>query len=202
MQTRKGATLVILALTLAGCTSGPNGSSREASPARGGPTASSPLPTDTEPPQLPLQDGRLDGKYNVKVFVTANSFDSKPGKKQTFRFTPRCAEGACDVIVSGVMNFGQGLEERQAAGAEKRFDIRLALLGRSYRGTKVGFWASCGDEPDKDRWTFSIKIDKAKYVDDIWTITRWSGTWSRQASGGPCIPGRLRAVIRGTLAES
>jgi hypothetical protein len=98
------------------------------------------------------------------------------------------------------MDFGFGLEDRQSAGAEKRFDIRLANLGRSYQGTKVGYWASCGNEPDKDRWSFVVRVDKAKYVDDVWTVVRWSGTWTRRADfAGACQVGRLRAVIRGTL---
>jgi hypothetical protein len=137
------------------------------------------------------------------VFVTANTFDSKPTQRQIFRFVPRCAEGACDASVVGAMAFGQGLEDRQSAGAEKRFNIRLANLGRSYRGTKVDYWASCSDEPDKDRWTFAIKIDKAKYVDDVWRVVRWSGTWTRSANfTAVCRPGHLSSVIRGTLDQS
>jgi hypothetical protein len=106
------------------------------------------------------------------------------------------------VTLVGAMAFTQGLADRQAAGAAKRFDIRLALLGRRYGGTKVDFWASCGDEPDKDRWTFAINPDRARYVDDVWTVVRWSGTWSRSSpfSSGNCRPGHLRAVIRGTAA--
>jgi hypothetical protein len=147
-----------------------------------------------------LTEARLAGKYDVKVFATSNSFDSKPAQSQVFRFIPKCDVGACDVTVAGSMAFGQGLADRQAAGAQKRFDIRLAGLGRSYRGTKVDFWASCEDEPDKDRWTFAIRVDKAKPIDDVWTVVRWSGTWSRVADfAGACRPGRLRAVIRGTL---
>jgi hypothetical protein len=105
------------------------------------------------------------------------------------------------VTLFGAMAFTQGLAHRQAAGAEKRFDIRLALLGRSYRGTKVDFWASCGDEPTKDRWTLAIKTDRARYVDDVWTVVRWSGTWSRSADfPSACSPSHLRSVIRGTPA--
>lgn len=98
------------------------------------------------------------------------------------------------------MDFGQGLSDRQAAGAEKRFEIRLAHFGRTYRGTKIDFWASCGEEPNKDRWTFAIRVDKAKYIDDVWTVVRWSGTWTRAANPSvACRESRLRAVIRGTL---
>jgi hypothetical protein len=148
-----------------------------------------------------LTEARLDGKHEVKVFVTRNNFDSKPARTQVFRFLPRCEEGACDVTLSGAMDFSMGLADRQAAGAERRFDIRLTNLGRSYRGTKVDYWASCEDEPDKDRWTFAIRIDRPKYINEVWTVVRWSGTWTRAALGanGACRPGRLASVIRGTL---
>lgn len=137
----------------------------------------------------------------MKVFVTSNSFDSKPAPRQAFRFIPKCDEGACDVTLVGAMAFTQGLADRQAAGAAKRFDIRLALLGRRYGGTKVDFWSECSGEPDKDRWTFAITPDRARYVDDVWTVVRWSGTLSRSANfAGACLPGHLRSVIPGTPA--
>jgi hypothetical protein len=190
---------VTVLVALAGCSS--NSGSGEAATS-GGPSINLSSPTPTKP-KLALSESRLAGKYEVKLYVTSNSFDSKPLRAQVFRFLPKCNEGACDVTMTGAMDFGQGLEERQSAGAEKRFDIRLANLGRSYQGTKVGYWASCGDEPDKDRWTFAIKVDNARYIGDVWTVVRWSGTWTRRSdySGpGDCLPGHLRAVIRGTLS--
>ena len=67
-------------------------------------------------PRLSLSEARLDGKYDVKVFVTSNSFHSKPAPRQAFRFIPKCDEGACDVTLLGAMAFTQGLADRQAAG--------------------------------------------------------------------------------------
>jgi hypothetical protein len=189
---------VSVLVALAGGCSSNSGSGEEV--ASGAPSIV-PSPTATKPPKLPLSESRLAGKYQVKLYVTSNSFDSKPLQAQLFRFLPKCDEGACDVTITGAMAFGQGLEDRQSAGADKRFDIRLVNLGRGYQGTKVGYWASCGDEPDKDRWTFAIKVDKARYVGDAWTVVRWSGTWTRRADfGNVCLPGHLRAVIRGTRA--
>lgn len=197
------AALGVVVLTGVACTGGDDDATAE-SPAS--PTAaSSPSPSSSPSPlpKLPVAEARLAGKYNVKVFVTANTFDSKPMQRQVFRFVPRCAEGACDASVVGVMAFGQGLEDRQSAGAEKRFNIRMVTLGRSYRGTKVDYWASCNEEPDKDRWTLAIKIDKAKYIGDAWKVVRWSGTWTRNANfASNCLPGHLRSVIRGTLDQS
>jgi hypothetical protein len=190
----KSVMLIAVATT---CTTTPSGES--ATPATTPTEAPSPSPTRL--PRLPTAEARLDGRYEVRLFTTSNTFDSKPQQDQIFRFLPRCDEGACDVTISGAMEFGQGAADREAAGAEKRFDLRLANLGRTYRGTKVDYWASCGDEPDKDRWTFSIRIDKAKYLDEVWTVVRWSGTWTRQANfASLCRGGRLRAVIRGTVA--
>jgi len=195
-----GAVLGAVILTGVACTEGDQSTSGSSA----SPTAvMSPTPTPTPLPKLPLSEARLAGRYNVKLYVTANTFDSKPIQQQEFRFVPRCDQGACDASVIGTMEFGHGLADRQSAGAEKRFDIKLASLGRSYRGTKVGFWASCNDEPDKDRWTFAIKVDRAKYIDDAWMVVRWSGTWTRSAIfAGACLPGHLRSVIRGTLDRS
>jgi hypothetical protein len=188
---------VTVLVTLAGGCSSNSGSAEEVI-SEVPPTAST--SSLTKPPRLSVSETRLAGKYELKLYVTSNSFDSKPLQAQLFRFLPKCDEGACDVTITGVMAFGQGLEDRQSAGAEKRFDIRLANLGRSYQGTKVGYWASCGDKPDKDRWTFSIRIDQARYIDDVWMVTRWSGTWTRRANfQSDCLPGHLRAVIRGRL---
>jgi hypothetical protein len=191
-----GVLMSLLILTACSSNAEPEGS---ASPPSTSPQTPAASPSPTKLPRLPLAEARLDGKYDVKAFVTSNSFDSKPAPRQVFKFQPKCDEGACDVTLIGAMDFTQGLADRQSAGAEKRFDIRLAQLGRRYGGTKVDFWASCGDEPDKDRWTFAITPDRAKYVDDVWTVVRWSGTWSRSGDfGGTCAPGHLRAVIRGT----
>jgi hypothetical protein len=188
------AWMVAAVLVLASCTS----DTATTAPVSPQPSTASPSPTKL--PRLPLTEARLTGKHDVKVYVTSNTFDSKPTPSQVFRFVPKCDQGACDVTLTGAMSFGQGLTDRQAAGAEKRFEIRLANLGRSYGGTKVDYWASCGNEPDKDRWTFAIRVDKAKYIDDVWTVVRWSGTWTRLANfAGACTPGHLRAVIRGTL---
>jgi hypothetical protein len=195
--------VVATVLASASCTSDAQPEPATAPLSPGTTTAStSASPSPTKLPRLPLSEARLDGKYDVKVFVTSNSFDSKPAPRQAFKFIPKCDEGACDVTLLGAMAFTHGLADRQSAGAEKRFDIRLALLGRRYGGTKVDFWASCGDEPDKDRWTFAIKPDRARYVDDVWTVVRWSGTWSRSANfNGDCLPGHLRSVIRGIPAS-
>jgi hypothetical protein len=158
------AAIAAFALIVTSCTS--DGGTEERATGTSAP-APAPSPTPSKPPKLPVSEARLGGKYDVKVFVTSNSFDSKPLKAQLFRFSPKCDQGACDVTVTGAMDFGFGLADRQSAGAEKRFEIRLANLGRSYQGTKIGYWASCQDEPDKDRWSFAIRVDKAMYVDDV-----------------------------------
>jgi len=189
--------LGVTVMALGGCTS----SSGSGQAATSEDASIVPTPTPLKAPKLPLSEARLAGKYEVKLYVTSNSFDSKPLQTQLFRFLPKCDEGACDVTITGAMDFGQGLEERQSAGAEKRFDVRLATLGRGYRGTKVGYWASCADKPTKDRWTFAIKVDKARYVADVWTVVRWSGTWTRESNfSSLCLRSRLRAVIRGALS--
>jgi hypothetical protein len=197
------ALLVLSLIVLVGCSSG-GGSSSMPTPIAAAPSgelATTPSPSPSKLLKLPDSEGRLVGKYNVKVFVTSNTFDSRPSTQQLFHFQPKCQKGACDVTLTGAMGFSQGLSDRQHAGAEKRFEVRLANLGKSYGGYKTGYFASCGTEPDKDRWTFNIKVDASKYVGDTWTVARWSGIWTRSSDfGGACTPGHLHAVIRGSLA--
>ena len=190
----KSLVLVLVSSLLVAACSSKSGPAASATRNLGGDS-----PSLTKLPKLPLPEARLQGIYLVKMYVTHNSFDSKPATNQKFRFEPKCNEGSCDVTLGGAMQFTQGLEDRQQAGAEKRFLLRLAKLGRDYAGTKVGYFASCGNKPDKDRWTFDIKVDKARYIDSMWTVVHWSGTWTRDSNfGGLCTPGRLKTVIRGT----
>jgi hypothetical protein len=84
------------------------------------PEAPAASPTPSKLPRLPIAEARLVGKYDVKVFVTSNTFDSKPAPRQLFRFVPRCEVGACDVTLVGAMAFTQGwligkLREQQSA---------------------------------------------------------------------------------------
>jgi hypothetical protein len=200
MQRGVGFLVIVLLAGTSGCTSDPQPTAASSPSQSLAPSVASPTPSATKPPRLPITEARIEGKYQVRLYVTHNSFDSKPSSKQVFVFEPRCANGPCDVFVSGKMLFGQGLSDRQSAGAEKRFSIKLAGFGKNYEGTKVGFFAECNGQPDRDRWTFDIKIDKAKYVGDVWTVLKWSGIWTRAANfGGPCVPGKLKTVIRGTL---
>jgi hypothetical protein len=138
---RRGAThrlvvgTVAVAALMAGaaCTTSPS----TESPSPAAPQEEAPTQSPTRPPRLPLAEGRLEGKYEVRLFTTSNSFDSKPLQDQLFRFLPRCDEGSCDVSITGRMGFGQGLEDREQAGAEKRFDLSGQL--RCYRiGHAVG----------------------------------------------------------------
>jgi hypothetical protein len=158
-------------------------------------------PSPTRPPKLPLVDARLEGTYEVKLFVTSNTFDSKPDRDQRWHATPKCPEGPCDSLLNSRVSFG-GDVDRQQAGATGKVDVRLLQSARRFLGTKVGFFASCVDQPDLDRWTWRIHVEAAKYVKDVWTVTRWSGTWTRNAEVGPPVPcsrGHLTAVIRGHL---
>jgi hypothetical protein len=192
----------LVATLLAGCSGSesPGAATPSASAVEGN---SSPSATPTLE-ELPTSEGRLEGKYNVKLFTTSNTFDSKPAKNQAFRFEPKCGTGACDTALTGRMVFeGAGSEDRKQAGAEASFSVTLRSFGKKYEGFDTDFFASCGTEPDKDRWTFNLTVDKAVYVGEVWTAQKWSGTWTRAAlgSGGVCTPGRLKAVIRGTRKE-
>lgn len=145
---------------------------------------------------------RLEGTYDVKLFVTANSYKSKPDPRQTWKFSPKCPDGACDTIATGIVHFqGKGASDRRQAGATGRFDVRLFQVRARYTGSVTDFLGSCGKKPKKDTWTFALRVDRAAEVDGAWTVTKWSGTWERLASFDPvCGAAKLKAVVRGSLA--
>jgi hypothetical protein len=103
------------------------------------------------------------------------------------------------------MQFDQtpGATQRQQAGAAHVAIVKLRQIGRSYAGYQTGLFAVCNGKADKDRWTFNIRVTKAKYVGDTWTAIKWEGTWTRSATFNTslCSLSRLSAVIRGSLAK-
>jgi hypothetical protein len=163
-------------------------------------------PSPTKLPKLPLDEARLQGKYNVKLFVRRSNFGSRPSKQQVFSFQPLCQQGSCDVNMRARIAFDPtpGGEQRQQAGANPKFTVKLRQLGKSYAGFTNGFFATCivngNAAAEKDRWSFNLRVATAKYIGDRWTVTRWEGTWTRSASfaGTACAPGHLAAVIRGS----
>jgi hypothetical protein len=182
-------------LVLTGCTGDaePQGDAPSASLSAS--ASASPSP---KPPKPPLSEARLEGLHQARIFVTSSTFAGKGAQPpQIMHFRPKCAEGACDVVLSGTMRYGE------EPIADDHYIVRLINTGRSYQGTVTGFFARCNDNPDKDRWTFIIRLDKAQFVDGVWTATRWNGTWTRDADfGGACRPGKQRAVIRGKYEQS
>lgn len=197
-------TVLIVLMVLVGCAN--NDGNTEAVSDRSAETLApsiSAMPTETKPPKLPLQEARLTGAYDVKLFEANSNYGSRPDNRQVFRFKPKCKTGACDVTITGNMQFvAQGATARRQGGAVGRFSARLPLLGKRYEGQDTGYYAECDGAPNKDTWTFDIQADDATYVDEDWTVTKWSGTWTRSSpANGVCSSSHLRAVIRGTLTE-
>ncbi len=190
----------LAALMLAACTSKTvivNGS-----PASTGARQSPVVPSSSPAlvPQ-PLSQARLEGKWNVQLFVRSSNFASHPQTKQRgWGFQPLCSTGACDSILRGQVNFAPDAQRAQA-GARQNFRVRMVKLSTSYGGRVTGFFASCGSTASKDTWTFSIKVTDAQYFGDQWVATKWEGTWTRNAPFGTCTPGHLQAVIRGALSH-
>lgn len=199
--------LILILSLLAACSGGRGGTEGITLPTGSvapSPPSPSPSPSPLALEPQPIRDARLSGQYEVRLFITDNTYASTPRKNQRrWTFEPRCASGACDVLLTGRILFNEGLEDRKKAGASGRFQVRLARFAKSYGGTLTDFFGSCGDVPVKDDWTFRIKVERAKYVGEEWLATRWSGTWTRGGDPGQvnaCLPAKLRAVIRGVLA--
>ena len=205
MKTLPIAVCAVL-VTLAACTS--SSSAEDAASPPGEESASTDSPSTTATPsstpslqEQPIQLARLSGTYNVKLYVTRSTYESKPDRQQVFKFAPKCDEGPCDAALSGNMSFGgAGADDRKSAGASNKFVVKLRTLGKKYEGFDSGYYGSCDGKPVKDRWTFAVSSERASYVDEVWTVTKWTGTWTRDSgSGGTCTPGYLKAVIRGSL---
>lgn len=201
MRRALSGSIVALVVLVSACTSSSSSTVGAPSGTSSFPSELTPSPTATALPDLPPDEARLGGKYEVKVYVTSSNFASKPDLIQVFHFKPKCDSGACDVTLSGRIKFvGKGATDRRSAGATGDFVVKLAHLGKGYAGRVTDFFASCLDEPDKDTWEFKLSVDKAKYVGDVWAVQKWSGSWTRSVrSAGLCGTSHLRAVIRGTL---
>jgi hypothetical protein len=151
----------------------------------------------TKPPKPSLSDAPLGRVYDVKIIVTHTTFDSNPLPSQVFKFDPQCSKTVCNVyLLNTSMKF---TSNSQRTPSLNKVNVKMAKLGASYAGSTKGFYATCNDQPSKDTWEFRIRADKVKYVEGRWLIDKWSGIWTRNAPFGLCIPGRLRAVVRGSL---
>ena len=144
----------------------------------------SPAPSLTP---LPLEEARLDGEWMVRLFVRGSNFQSRPEKLQRgWIFTPRCEEGACDVILEGRVRFARD-PERRLAGAEERFRVRLSRLGRSYGGLVNGFFASC-ETPSHPARPSQPEIG-GRSMSRWRTLTMWM-VHGRRLAGPGAGPGR------------
>ena len=106
--------MVAGSLLLAACTSGSTESGGSPSPASPSPSPS-PLPSPSPTPDPPLVEGRLEGTFVAKSFVTQ------------LKFTPRCKRGACDVDVKAIVFLGK--KDKQ------KTEGRLKLKRKTYKGT-------------------------------------------------------------------
>jgi hypothetical protein len=158
-------------------------------------------PSPSTEPKPSLADVRLAGTYEVKLFVTSNSYSTEPSKKQQFKLKPKCKSGACDTYMTGTIRFGaHSTQIRHQSGTTSRFAVRLSHLGKGYAGRVVDFFGSCGSSPGKEPWTFSLKPTGERNVNGNWVVSAWAGTWTRSTpAGGGCSASHLRAVIRGSL---
>jgi hypothetical protein len=146
----------------------------------------SPSPTIPPRPGAPA-DARLEGRYVVRFVVLNSTFGGDLSYKSSpLTISPRCPEGACDVVMEGHIQ-------------EDTFKVRLALAKDHYAGVVKSKFATCDGEPDKDTWTFRITPKQMKLIADQWTVSKWEGRWERSAVSGPCLPGTEKTVIRGRL---
>jgi Protein of unknown function (DUF2510) len=116
----------------------------------------------------PIPAARLQGQWTVgiKIIVGAASITGSSSWDETWRTTPKCAAGPCDVRLSGGIN---GFT----------FKTTLTRAGAVYRGTIIGNVFPCGSGssafPVRATVKIRITVATARVDNGAWTAGSWAG---------------------------
>jgi hypothetical protein len=151
--------------------------------------ASSRASVQVSVPVPSLAAARLEGDFNVKARTISHSgYASYPSSFTLgYHFDPKCAIGSCDVV----------WRDLSAKGFKQTFKER----GARYLGTDSGdFNAVCGSAHHDSTLTISIRVVKAKALDDAWRASTLVGTIMQyDAAQLGCVTGRATISITLTL---
>jgi len=145
--------------------------------------------TVTTPAAPPLSDARLAGRYGATLkFLSENYTNIKVG--QTFRerwtIRPRCATGACSVVVH--------------RGQIGEVPAKLRQHGNLYTGTGTDLGSRCGSTKTRQTSTITIKVVRARFIQGVWRAGAFSGTQSDYTpAGSGCTVGQSKLSVSGRI---
>lgn len=139
--------------------------------------------------RAPLKLARLEGTFRVATKVVSDTgYQNYAASRMSWRFKPKCADGACNVVW------------RDLSFKGLRTDLKQR--GTNYRGEDSGaFNVSCGESTSVSDVTVSIKVTKARAVSGEWRVAKFVGTFTHTESAqGGCVTSSATLSIRGNLA--
>jgi hypothetical protein len=140
-------------------------------------------------PKAPIAAARLEGVYNMKFNLTSSyGVHGFGNKTEGWRFTPSCAEGACNTKVRDIH--------------WAKFTTDLHRSGASYTSTfGLTGYVYCRGTPASGTVTITIHVTKAEVASGTWQATAVAGTMrvSTVAQLG-CTSSGLTYSLTGTVA--
>jgi hypothetical protein len=148
--------------------------------------------TARTPAPPPLSQARLDGSFMMRMRYTLENYTNrKVGDRfrESWRFTPRCDTGPCSV----------GL--RTNRGGEHR--ARLTRAGAAYVGSGTDTLFSCDKVRGTEKFSVSLHVTRARFVDGEWVATSVSGTTAYDAPAfNGCAEGHAKAAAVGARVSA
>jgi hypothetical protein len=141
----------------------------------------------------PLADGRLYGAWAGQYKITKmQGFDSSanPGVTMTgsWTFTPGCASGACNVVMTGKI------------GGDP-FTSHLTRTGALYIGTATAGHTNCKGSAETDTLNIRVTVSGSGLVGSVWAAEHWTGAMTLVAPATKtCHAGSYQTVFTGTRA--
>jgi len=145
----------------------------------------------TTPPPPSLAEARLTGRFDINgVFLQETYQNKHVGEKDysVWAMMPRCPTGACHV---SVRTFAPGQTQ-----------TTLRKDGTRYAGTGTDLYSACGSNQNRIRTkvAIAIRVTAARYIDRVWSATRFSGFMSRRAPAAfSCQAASSRLSVSGQL---
>jgi hypothetical protein len=147
--------------------------------------------TVTTPSPPPVQDARLTGRFDVDTVFLQETYQNKHvGEKEymVWQMAPRCPTGPCRVAVK---TFTPG-----------QTSTILARNGARYSGTGTDLFSACGSNQNRIRThvAISVRVTGARYIDHVWSATRFTGFMSRHAPAAfSCQAASSRLSVSGRV---
>jgi hypothetical protein len=148
-----------------------------------------------------LANARLAGEWDVVTRVTAVSgIDAKRGSTDsgTWRFTPTCPTGACNVRLR--IEYGRLLTTEHIAR------LLMKKAGPAYKGSTATPLVECNFKDVVGTMVVRLKVTKGAWINGKWRATKIVGRYEYDAPATTsgiyrCPAARITSTVRGTLDE-